>query len=51
MYTNTSTVKIPAIKTIIAIVPPAIVTSAKREEPEIFSKAWEWDQMCNHCVD
>lgn len=51
MHTNTSTVTIPAIKVIIAIVPPAIVTPVKQEEPAIFSKAWEWDQMCNHCVD
>lgn len=39
MHTNTDTIKIPVIKTIIAIVPPAIVTPAKQEEPEIFSKA------------
>ena len=51
MHTNTNTVKIHVIKAIIAIVPPAIVAPVKQEEPAISSRAWEWDQMCNHCVD
>jgi hypothetical protein len=46
MHTSRNTLKITAIKSYTAIIPPVIVSPSA-----IFSKAWEWDQMCNHCVD
>lgn len=51
MVIHTNTTKILPVKTIIAVVAPILAATVKQEEPAIFSKAWEWDQMCNHCVD
>lgn len=33
---------------IISIVKPLIKNEV---EPDVFSREWEWDQMCNYCAD
>lgn len=34
------------------VIAAAVIPLEKKDKPlEAFSKAWEWDQLCNHCVD
>ena len=52
MYTHIKRIKELPIKVVATVIAPVILPLIKKEaEPAIFSKAWEWDQMCNHCVD
>ena len=52
MLTHIKKVKELPVKIVKKVVLPIIPTLIKKEtKPKVFSKEWEWDQMCNHCVD
>jgi hypothetical protein len=52
MYTHIKRIKELPVKAVKTVIVPEILPLIKKEaELEIFSEAWEWDQMCNHCVD
>ena len=52
MYTRIKKVKELPVKIVKTVIAPVILPLIKKEtEPKMFSQAWEWDQMCNHCVD
>ena len=52
MHSHIKIIKELPIKVVQTVITSVILLLIKKEsEPAIFSKAWGWDQMCNHCVD
>lgn len=51
MTIRTNKAEILPITTTISALTTVIQPPARQKEPAIFSKAWEWDELCNHCVD